>query len=174
MKKSIKTVLAVVAMSVMSVFAFAKDPCEGFWISVDDKTGNPSGGWCITVDGDTLTGEMTNVPNQDNSTLAFGAAGKGPYSDFPVKGELKDMPVVGTPWIYNMKKVSEGKWAKGHIIDPGDGSKYACTITFHAADGKKYKVDTLEMRGSIGPFGRSQFWVACTEDEARDVASFKK
>jgi uncharacterized protein (DUF2147 family) len=36
---------------------------------------------------------------------------------------------------------------------------YKCKIVFHAADGDRYKVDTLEIRGEIGlGIGRSQFW----------------
>lgn len=60
----------------------------------------------------------------------------------------------------------EGKWANGYIIDPSDGKRYKCRITFHKADGKKYKGDTLEMRGEVGPFGRSQFWKKATEAAA--------
>lgn len=60
----------------------------------------------------------------------------------------------------------EGKWANGYIIAPSDGKRYKCRITFHKADGKKYKGDTLEMRGEVGPFGRSQFWKKATEAAA--------
>ena len=73
---------------------------------------------------------------------------------------------VGTTWIWDLSKAGEGKWSGGYIIDPGDGKRYACEITFHKADGKKYKADTLEMRGKVGPFGRSQFWKSATEAEA--------
>ena len=63
-------------------------------------------------------------------------------------------------------KQKDGKWADGYIIDPENGSRYKCKITFHKADGKKYLSDTLEMRGEVGPFGRSQFWNKVTEEEA--------
>ena len=80
------------------------------------------------------------------------------------------MHVVGTTWIWDLVQKSEGKWEKGYIIDPNDGNRYKCRITFHAADGsKKYPVDTLEMRGEIGPFGRSQFWKSATEEEAKGL-----
>mgnify|MGYP000918299478 CR=1 FL=1 len=149
---------------------FAKDPAEGFWISYDEKTGEATAGWEIKVVDGILMGTITNVPGYSNDEVAFKTKGKGPYKDFPVPGEMHKMKTVGTPWIYNMKKVSEGKWAGGSIVDPNDGNKYKCKIIFHAADGKKYKVDTLEMRGEIGMgIGRSQYWLSATEEEARNV-----
>ena len=63
-----------------------------------------------------------------------------------------------TPWIYGLKKSADGIWDNGNIIDCGEGKKYSCKVTFQAADGDKYKVDTLIMRGSLGPVGRNQFW----------------
>jgi uncharacterized protein (DUF2147 family) len=43
---------------------------------------------------------------------------------------------------------------------------YGCQVTFHAVDGSHYTADTLEMRGTIGPFGRSQLWNKATQAEA--------
>jgi uncharacterized protein (DUF2147 family) len=52
-------------------------------------------------------------------------------------------------------------------IDPNDGKMYKCKITFHAADGRRYPTDTLEMRGEIGlGIGRSQFWRKSNRTEA--------
>ena len=45
------------------------------------------------------------------------------------------------------------------MIDTRTGALYRCKITYRAADGKRFKADTLEMRGEIGlGIGRSQFW----------------
>ena len=83
--------------------------------------------------------------------------------------DIGTLPSVGTAWIWDLTKKSEGNWHKGYIIDPNDGKQYGCEITFHKADGKKYKTDTLEMRGKIGPFGRSQFWKGVSEAEASSL-----
>ena len=78
-----------------------------------------------------------------------------------------EMKTVGTTWIYDLTKTSEGNWSKGKIVDPSDGNRYKCKMTFHKADGKKYAKDTLEMRGEIGMgIGRSQYWLGATEAEA--------
>lgn len=156
------------ALFLCSVFCFASDPAEGFWVSYDDKTGEATGGWEIYERDGMLFGTMTAVHGQAQDEVAFGATKPTP-KDFPKQGPLNEMVMVGTEWIYNLEKIKEGVWGKGNIVDPTDGSKYTCKITFHPADGKKYDVDTLEMRGSLGPIGRSQFWKKATEEEARSI-----
>lgn len=165
-----KLIIMLCAFVMGTAFCFAKDPCEGFWISVDEKTGKNTAGWEIKVENDTLFGTITHTVGFEDDALAEGTKGKGPYKDFPHPGKMNEMKTVGTRWIYNMKKDADGKWSGGNIVDPSDGNRYKCKITFHEADGKKYKVDTLEMRGEIGMgIGRSQFWKKATEEEARNV-----
>jgi uncharacterized protein (DUF2147 family) len=85
------------------------------------------------------------------------------------------MPVLGTPWLFGLNAVRNkpGEWERGKIIDPNDGQMYTGTVKFHPAGtrvgGQTRQVDTLEMRGSIGPFGRSQYWQKATESQARNV-----
>ena len=80
------------------------------------------------------------------------------------------MTVVNTPFIFGLKMKEPGVWAGGNIIDPKDGKIYKCKITFHKADGKEFKQDTLEMRGEIGlGIGRSQYWEAITEGDIENL-----
>jgi len=82
-----------------------------------------------------------------------------PGKNFPRQGDLSKMKIIKeTPWIFALKKTASGVWEKGNIIDCGEGKMYSCKVTFTPADGGKFKVDTLIMRGSIGPLGRNQFW----------------
>lgn len=149
---------------------FANDPVEGFWISYDDKTNEATAGWKIWEENGKLFGTILSIKGYPQDIKSFGTKGKGPYDDFPIKGVMSEMPTVGTPWIYNLTKSSEGKWANGRIIDPNDGNRYKCIITYHKADGKKYKANTLEMRGEIGlGIGRSQYWSQSTEAEASSL-----
>lgn len=163
--KKITAILA--ALFIGSIFAFA-DPAEGYWISYDEKSGQATAGWYIYQKDGKLFGTMTAVHGEPQDQVAYGA-NKATPKDFPKQGPLNEMVMVGTDWIYNLVNLSEGVWGKGNIVDPGDGSKYTCKITFHAADSKKYDVDTLEMRGSLGPIGRSQYWKKATEEEARAI-----
>lgn len=162
-----KKFIVVLAALLVGTFCFAKDPCEGYWLSVDEKTNEVTAAWLITVEDGVLKGTITSSAGHPKDSLALDCKGKGPYADFPHKGNLWEMPVVGTYWIYNMKQDGEGKWSGGSIVNPQDGKKYKCKITFHAADGKKYKEDTLEMRGEIGAgIGRSQYWKRTDEATA--------
>lgn len=166
-----KKIILATLMVMTAFLCFAKDPCEGYWISYDEKSGKATAGWEITVDENgLLTGKIIHNAGEPDDVLAYDTKGKGPYKDFPIPGKMSEMTVVGTPWIYNMKNDAEGKWSNGSIIDPQNGNKYKCKITFHQADGSKYEVDTLEMRGEIGMgIGRSQFWKSATKEEAMTV-----
>ena len=68
--------------------------------------------------------------------------------------DRKDKPLLGMEIIRGAKK-TEGKdvWEEGKILDPENGKTYTLRLT-PIEDGKK-----LEVRGSIGPFGRTQTWV---------------
>ena len=68
--------------------------------------------------------------------------------------DRKDKPLLGLEIIRNAKK-AEGKevWEDGKILDPENGRNYTLRMT--PIDGGK----KLEVRGSIGPFGRTQTWI---------------
>jgi uncharacterized protein (DUF2147 family) len=101
-------------------------------------------------------------------TLA--TACKESYKGFPLSGVVNRMKVIGPPWIFGLKMEKPGQWAGGNIIDPNDGKLYQCRIIFRAVDGKKYKQDTLEMRGEIARgLGKSQYWTKSTREEASSL-----
>jgi uncharacterized protein (DUF2147 family) len=65
-------------------------------------------------------------------------------------GDLKNKKVVGMRIIWDFKKEGD-KWVDGKILDPGNGNVYASSIWLIDSD-------TLKVRGSLGPFYRSQVW----------------
>ncbi len=161
-----KKIIAVLAgLLLFGTLCFAADPAEGFWLSVDEKTNEETAGWKIWQEGGKLCGKILSVAGKPQDEKATGGKGKS-YDNFMKGTDVGTIQVVGTTWIWDLTRQGDGKWADGYIIDPGDGKRYKCRITFHKADGKKYKADTLEMRGEVGPFGRSQFWKASTEAAA--------
>jgi uncharacterized protein (DUF2147 family) len=151
--KKLLTILSVLAISVASLSA---DPVEGYWISVDDKTGNITAGWHIYAEAGVLDGRIASIAGFPQETPAMMC--KASYPGFPLPGKVNEMPVVGTPWIFGLHRDREGQWSGGKIIDPNNGNIYTCRIVFHAAGERRYQEDTLEMRGSFGPIGRSQYW----------------
>ena len=162
-----KTFLLILILSLVSGLAFATDPAEGYWISVDEKTGKQTAGWEIWQEKGVLYGKILSVADNPQDAKS-GGVGKS-YDNFQNGVDVGSLQVTGTTWIWGLSKQKEGKWANGYIIDPESGSRYKCKITFHKADGKKYTVDTLEMRGEVGPFGRSQFWQKSTKEEASSL-----
>jgi len=160
----------VLCFCLCAAAAWAADPVEGAWVSVDDKSGEETAVWEFYVVDDILYGKMTAVVVQPPNPLAYRC--KESYRGFPFTGKVNEMPVVGTPWIFGLRKEKPGQWKGGSVINPEDGALYKCGVTFHPADGKKYPVDTLEMRGEIGlGIGRSQFW---TPASAADVERMKQ
>ncbi|MEJ5189554.1 MAG: DUF2147 domain-containing protein [Breznakiellaceae bacterium] len=153
----------VLLLSAVVFSVWAADPVEGLWKSVDED-GKPTAYWRIYVKDNVLYGEIVKIIGKPNDEIA--TAAKPSYKNFPIPGEVNKMKIVGTPWIYGLRRKAEGQWEGGNIIDPSKGDIYQCKITFRKADGKKFKVDTLEMRGEIGfGLGRSQFWVRSEESE---------
>ncbi len=157
-----KKIICLALVLLCATVAFAQDPALGFWKSIDDDTGEVTAGWEVYEEDGILYGRILKVVGQPADALA--TACEGPYDDFPIAGDTSKMTLINTPWIYGLVNKGNGKWRNGRIIDPETGKDYASEITFHKAGGK-YKVDTLEMRGKIGPFGRSQFWQKSTREE---------
>jgi uncharacterized protein (DUF2147 family) len=131
---------------------------------MDDKTGKATAGWEIYTTGNKLYGKILSVADHPQDVKADKC--KDSYKGFPLAGKVSAMTVVGPPWIFDLTMDRPGVWSGGNIIDPDNGNMYGCRITYRPQDGNKYKTDTLEMRGTIGPIGRSQFWRKATREEA--------
>ncbi|MDR0761021.1 MAG: DUF2147 domain-containing protein [Treponema sp.] len=160
-----KACIVVCLMAALTPGLCFADPVEGFWLSVDDKTNKATAGWEIYQQGGKLYGRILSIAGFPQEAPAM--ACKESYPGFPAGGKVNEMRVVGTSWIFGLTMDKAGQWSGGNVIDPNDGKMYKCKITFRPADGKRYPIDTLEMRGEIGlGIGRSQFWRRSTRTEA--------
>lgn len=163
-----KNIFLFLALFIITGFYLAADPVEGFWLSVDEKTGEVTAGWHIYQQNGVLYGRILSFSDKSEGLLA--ARCKESYPGFPVSGKVNQMPVIGTPWIYGLSSKKAGEWSGGTVVNPEDGNSYRCKITFRPADGRRYPVDTLEMRGEIGlGIGRSQFWRKSDEQTASSL-----
>ena len=163
-----KNLVFLIAFIFIATFCFAADPVEGYWLSIDDKSGEATGGWEIYVVGNTLYGKTLSIAGfpQDKKALKC----KESYRGFPVQGKVNEMYVIGTPWIFGLTSEKAGVWSGGHVLDADTGNLYKCKMTFRQRDGKKFMTDTLEMRGEIGlGIGRSQYWRKATLEEASSL-----
>ncbi len=124
--------------------ALANSPV-GQWHTLDDKTGVVKSVVLIFEQQGVVRGRVEKVLRKD----ADPAAKCDKCSD-----DRKNQPVVGMEIIRGAKKASgKNVWEDGEILDPENGKTYALRLT-PIENGAK-----LEVRGSIGPFGRTQTWV---------------
>ena len=152
-----KIITFIIFFTFLTAFCFAKDPVEGYWLSIDDQTESISAGWHIYQDGGKLYGMILSMAAYSKDVLAEYC--RDSYQGFPISGMVSQMPVVGTPWIFGLTLNRNDEWSGGNIINPEDGRMYRCRIIFRPADGRRFLTDTLEVRGEIGlGIGRSQFW----------------
>ncbi|MCL2243380.1 MAG: DUF2147 domain-containing protein [Treponema sp.] len=165
-----KIIIALfLAVSVCGL-CFSAEPVEGFWLSVDEKTGKVTAGWHIYLENSQLYGKIMSVATEPRGVIADKC--RESYRGFPVSGKVNTMPVAGTPWIFGLTKNNRnGEWTGGRIINPEDGNDYNCRIIFHQAGtragSRNFQADTLEMRGEIGlGIGRSQYWQRTDERTA--------
>ena len=125
--------------------SFAQMSPVGTWQTLDDKIKEVKSEVQITEASGVLSGKITKLLRKD--------AKQDVVCD-ECTDDCKGKPVLGMEIIRGVKKV-DGKdiWEDGKVVDPENGKTYAAKLT-PIEGGKK-----LEMRGSIGPFGRTQTWV---------------
>ncbi len=137
--------LAVAALAFVASSAFAQMSPVGLWRNIDDKTGEAKAEIRIVEAAGILSGKLDKLLRKD---------AKPDEKCGECSGDRKDKPMLGLEIIRGAKKI-EGKdvWEDGKILDPENGREYSLRLT-PIEGGKR-----LEVRGSFGPFGRTQTWV---------------
>ena len=138
--------LAAIIFVAISAPAWAQMTPEGLWRNIDDKSGEAKAE--IRIQGNSA-GVLTGVLEK---RLAKDAKPDDLCKE--CSDERKNQPILGLEIIRGAQK-AEGKdvWEGGKILDPENGRNYTLRLT-PIEGGKK-----LEVRGSLGPFGRPQTWV---------------
>ena len=142
--------VAAIVLVAVALPAWAQMTPEGLWRNIDDKTGEAKAEIRIR---DTGGGVLTGVLEKRLLKDAKPDDVCDECSD-----DRKGKPILGLEIICGAKK-AEGKepsqpvWEGGKILDPENGRNYTLRMT-PVEGGKK-----LEVRGSIGPFGRTQTWI---------------
>ena len=135
------------AIAVFSTFgvAFAQMTPVGVWHTINDKTKEISSEVHVMEVAGVLSGKIMKLLRKE--------AKQDAVCD-ECTDDRKGKPLLGLEIIRGAKK-ADGKevWEDGKILDPENGKNYTLKLTPIEA-GKK-----LEVRGSIGPFGRTQTWV---------------
>jgi uncharacterized protein (DUF2147 family) len=125
--------------------AFAQMTPVGVWRNIDDKTGEAKAEIRIAEQGGALYGRI-------EKRLSKNAKPDDVCEE--CRDARKGQPILGLEIIRGAKK-AEGKdvWEDGKILDPENGREYTLRLT-PIEGGQK-----LQVRGSIGPFGRTQTWI---------------
>ena len=141
MKQALTAILCI-ASAVTA--AHAQVTPVGLWRNIDDKTGEAKAEIRIVEAAGALSGRIEKRLTRDAK-----ADDKCDECTDDRKGQL----ILGLEIIRGARK-AEGKdvWEGGRILDPENGRNYTLRLT-PVEGGKK-----LEVRGSFGPFGRTQTW----------------
>ena len=136
--------LTAIIFLAFSLPAAAQMHPVGHWQTVDEKTQQPKSQVRITESGGVLTGTVEKLLRRQAKQDAVCTE---------CTDDRKGAPLLGMEIIRGAQK-AEGKevWEGGKILDPENGKTYALRLT--PADGGQ----KLDVRGSIGPFGRTQTW----------------
>lgn len=140
-----KRVFLSTALFVAANAALAQATPVGVWRNIDDKTGEVKAEIRISETAGALNARIEKRLGKDSKPDAVCTE----CSD-----DRKGQPLDGLEIVRGVRKV-EGKdvWEGGKILDPESGREYNARLT-PVEGGKK-----LDVRGYIGPFGRTQTWV---------------
>ena len=140
-----KRALTAIILGAIGFSALAQSTPVGLWRNSDDKTGEAKAEVRIVETAGVLSGKI-------EKRLLKTARPEDVCTE--CSDERKGQPLLGLEIIRGAKK-AEGRevWDGGKILDPENGRSYTLKMT-PIEDGKK-----LEVRGSFGPFGRTQTWV---------------
>ncbi len=140
-----KHALVAIFLGAAAFSALAQSTPVGLWRSSDDKTGEAKAEIRVTETAGVLSGKI-------EKRLLKTAKPEDVCTE--CTDDRKGQPLLGLEIIRGAKK-AEGRevWEGGKILDPENGRNYTLKMT-PVDDGKK-----LDVRGSFGPFGRTQTWV---------------
>ena len=147
----IKKFLLTSILSVLPLLSNAAMPFTGFYQTIDDETNTPKSIVCIYEyrDGDDieLAGRIVALYNADG-TISETLSNPTRVAD-RVAGAPK---MVGLDILWNMEfDADDNKYEDGKIMDPKSGKVYSSVMWQDVPT-------VLNVRGKIGPFGRTQRW----------------
>lgn len=128
---------------VFLIFEFATGQSVlGKWKTIDDVTGEEKSVVQLYEENGKVYGKIIEIFDASKrNSLCTNCSGK-----------LKDKPVLGMVFLFDLEK-DDDSYEDGTIIDPKTGKEYSCYIELEDKN-------TLKVRGYIGIslVGRTQYW----------------
>ncbi|HVL75986.1 MAG TPA: DUF2147 domain-containing protein [Noviherbaspirillum sp.] len=137
--------VAIAAFVLPAGGAWAQDPAEGLWRTIDDATGKPRSLVRISENNGVLSGRVVKLfrePGEDPNPICE-----------KCENSRRNQPVLGLTILTDMRR--EGReYTGGEILDPSNGKVYKARMAL-SENGSK-----LDVRGYIGMpmLGRTQTW----------------
>lgn len=144
-------ILSFILGTLMPIGAFAALPHIGLYQTIDDETNTPKS---IVQLYEYQDGDKTELAGRIVALYdANGAVSETLENPTRVAEKVKGEPkMVGLDIIWDMEWDAKDKeFSNGKIMDPKSGKIYSSVIW-------QDKTDSLNVRGKIGPFGRTQKW----------------
>jgi uncharacterized protein (DUF2147 family) len=132
-------------LGAMSLAASAQMTPVGLWRNVDDETGQAKAEIRIQMEANGhLTGRVEKILVAAEDNVLCDAC----------QDDRHGQRISGMEIIRGVRRAEQGLWWEGgHILDPDSGKIYKVRLT--PLDGGR----KLEVRGSWGPFWRTQTWL---------------
>jgi uncharacterized protein (DUF2147 family) len=136
-----KTITLMFCLLSLQGLAFAQS-IVGLWDTIDDKTGEQKAVVELTEKDGKIEGKIVSV---------FWKKGDHQIC-VKCSGELKDKPIVGLRFIWDMQQISKNIYEGGSILDPHNGMVYHAKFKLHQ--------QKLFVRAYLGVplLGRTQEW----------------
>ncbi len=143
-----KFIPVILAGILTPMIALANLPFVGMYQTIDDETNQPKSIVALYEYQDKLSGRIVGLYDAD-----------GKLSETTLNPTRIADAVDGTPKFINLDIIwnmawdaDDAEYSGGKIMDPKSGKIYSSVI-WQDADKSK-----LQVRGKIGPFGRTQTW----------------
>lgn len=137
-----KSLIAIVAVTLLTISSTFAQDVFGKWKTIDDQTGEAKSILEIYEQDGKAYGKILEILNKANKDDVCATC----------EGADRGRPIEGLVIMKGLEK-DDDEWNDGTIMDPENGKEYSCYIKLQS--NKKLKV-----RGYLGfaALGRTQYW----------------